>query len=161
MSATQITAPEGLPFIEITREFAAPRDVLYRTQVDPDLLCRWMGPRRMAMTVERYEPRDAGGYRFTHTAPDGGEHHFRGVFHGDPSPERGIVRTFEYEGAPDHISLERLVLTEHNGRTVLHTTAVFESVEDRDAAIASGMETGITEGYDRLDEVLVNLAPAR
>jgi uncharacterized protein YndB with AHSA1/START domain len=75
--------------------------------------------------------------------------------------EDGIVHTFEYEGAPGHVSLETARFEALNGRTRVRASSVFQSVEDRDAMIQSGMETGVNEGFDRLDELLATLSAAK
>jgi len=118
---------------------------------------QWLGPRRLTMTIDRLEPRDGGTWRYTHRDTDGTEYGFHGVYHGTPSPE-GIVQTFEFEGAPGHVSLDSLVLEERDGRTLLRGHSVFQSVEDRDAMIQSGMETGVNESMDRLTELVARLA---
>jgi uncharacterized protein YndB with AHSA1/START domain len=156
MSTTAITAPAGLPYIEITRAFGASRDLLFRAHTEPELMVQWLGPRRLAMTVEHMEIRDGGTWHYTHRDAGGGAYGFHGVFHGTPSPD-GIVQTFEYEGAPGHVSLDSLTFEESDGRTILHAKSVFQSVEDRDAMVASGMEGGLTEGYERLDELIAGL----
>jgi uncharacterized protein YndB with AHSA1/START domain len=158
MGTTRITADPGLPFIDIEREFDAPRDLVFRAHVDPELLVQWLGPAKYEMRVDRLEVRDGGSWRYVHVADDGGEHGFRGVFHGEPSVE-GILQTWEYEGFPGHVSLERLTLEERAGRTTLRIHAVYQSVEDRDGLIASGMEGGMNEGYARLDALVARLAP--
>lgn len=158
---TQIIAEPGVPQIVITREFDAPRELLYRAYTDPELLVQWLGPRRLTMTIERQDVRDGGMWRFTHRDAEGNEYGFHGVFHGTPSAEGGIVRTFEYEGAPGHVSLETLTLEEHGGRTLVRTNAVFQSVEDRDAMVESGMESGVNEGMEKLDELLARLKQAK
>ncbi len=150
--STKIEAPEGVPQIVITREFDAPRDLVFRAHTDPDLLKRWLGPRRLRMTVERMELRDGGRWQFTHYDGDN-THVFHGVHHGTPSPD-SYVRTFEYAGASGHVSLETATFTEQDGRTTVRAVSAFQSVQDRDAAIASGMESGVVEGYQRLDELL-------
>ncbi len=160
MATTRITAAPGLPYIEITREFAATRDLLFRAHTDPELMVQWLGPRRLAMTVDRMELRDGGTWRYIHRDADGAEYGFHGVFHGTPSPD-GIVQTFEFEGAPGHVSLDSLTFDEKDGRTVLHARSVHQSIEARDAMVASGMEGGLTEGYQRLDELITKLAPVR
>jgi uncharacterized protein YndB with AHSA1/START domain len=156
MSATQIDAPEGLPFIDITREFDAPRDLVYRAYTDPDLLVQWLGPRKYKMTVDSWDVRDGGKWRYVHTDDDGNAWAFHGVFHGDQSPD-GMLQTFEFEGWPGHVSLESLVFEERDGKTVLRNHSVYQSVEARDAMVESGMESGVNEGYDQLDELLVKL----
>jgi uncharacterized protein YndB with AHSA1/START domain len=158
MGTTQIIAQPGVQQIEIVREFDAPRDLLFRAHSDPDLLVQWLGPRALTMTIDHLDARHGGTWRYTHRDADGNEFGFHGVFHGTPSVD-GIVQTFEFEGAPGHVSLETLTFEEHDGRTRLRAVSVFQSVEDRDAMIESGMESGLNEGYDRLDELVARLAP--
>jgi uncharacterized protein YndB with AHSA1/START domain len=158
MGTTKITAEPGVPFIDFTREFAAPRDVLFRAHTDPELLAQWLGPRRLTMIVDRYDVRDGGSWRYIHRDTDGAEYGFHGVFHGTPSPD-GMVQTFEFEGAPGHVSLDSVTFEERDGRTVLRGHSVFQSVEARDAMVQSGMERGLNEGYDRLDELIGTLVP--
>lgn len=141
----------------VSREFDAPRDLIYRAHTDPELLAQWLGPRKYAMKIERWDVRDGGAWRFTHRDAEGNEYGFHGVFHGSPSPD-GIVQTFEFEGAPGHVSLESLRLEERNGRTVVNTHSVYQSLEARDAMLQSGMADGMNEGYDRLDELVARLA---
>jgi uncharacterized protein YndB with AHSA1/START domain len=159
MGTTRIAAEPGLPFIDIEREFAAPRELLFRAHVDPGLLAQWLGPAKYEMVVERLEVRDGGSWRYLHRGADGAEHGFRGVFHGEPSVE-GITQTWEYEGWPGHVSLESLTFEQRGGRTTLRAHAVYQSVEDRDGMIASGMEGGVNEGYARLDELVARLVTA-
>jgi len=159
MAKTQITAEPGAPFIQVTREFDAPRDLIYRAHTDPDLLAQWLGPRGLSMRVDRWDVRDGGAWRYVHVGPDGSEYGFHGVFHGPPSPER-MVQTFEFEGAPGHVSLGTLTLEEQNGRTIARVQSVYQSVEDRDATIEGGMEQGMSEGYERLEELVARLVPA-
>jgi uncharacterized protein YndB with AHSA1/START domain len=156
MGKTQITAEPGTPFIQITREFDAPRELLFRAYTEPDLLVQWLGPRGLEMTVDRYEVRDGGTWRYIHKDADGNEYGFHGVFHSQPSVD-GIVQTFEFEGAPGHVMLEALTFDERDGKTTVRGNSVAQSVEARDAMVASGMETGIVEGYERLDDLLGKL----
>ena len=155
---TQITAEPGMPQIVITREFDAPRELIFRAHTDPELLVQWLGPRGQRMTVNRLEARDGGRWRYIHQGADGNEYGFHGVFHGTPSPDR-IVRTFEFEGAPGHVSLETVTFEAHGSTTLLCQRAVFQSVEDRDAALQAGMERGVHEGMERLDELVARLSP--
>jgi uncharacterized protein YndB with AHSA1/START domain len=156
MSATQIDAPAGVPFIDITREFDAPRDLVFRAYTDPELLKQWLGPRKYEMKVESWDVRDGGKWRYVHSDEDGNAWAFHGVFHGDQSPD-GMLQTFEFEGWPGHVSLESLVFDERDGKTVLRNHSVYQTVEARDAMIESGMESGVNEGYDKLDELLAKL----
>ena len=157
MSELQITVEPGVPQILYTREFDAPRDLLFRAYTDPELLVQWLGPRKYTMTIDRYDVRDGGTWRYVHTDDDGNEFGFHGVFHGDPSPER-MVQTFEFEGAPGHVSLDTATFEERGGKTVMHGNSVFQSVEARDAMVEGGMADGMTESFDRLEEVVAKLA---
>ncbi|HEX6507129.1 MAG TPA: SRPBCC family protein [Chloroflexota bacterium] len=158
MAETQVSAEPGVQQIMITREFDAPRELVFRAYTDPELLVQWLGPRRLTMIVDHIDNSDGGTWRFIHRDADGNEYGFRGVYHGTPSPD-GIVRTFEYEGFPRHVSLETLTFEERGGKTLTRTNSVFQSVEDRDGAIQSGMEDGVNESMNRLDELLAELAP--
>jgi uncharacterized protein YndB with AHSA1/START domain len=156
MSKTQIDAPAGVPFIDIEREFDAPRDLVFRAYTDPEMLVQWLGPRKYKMTIERWEPRDGGKWRFIHSDDEGNAYGFHGVFHGEQTPD-GLLQTFEFEGAPGHVSLEKLVLEERDGKTTVRNHAVYQSIEARDAMINSGMESGMNDGFDRLDDLLARL----
>ena len=158
MGKTQFTAEPGIPQIISEREFDAPRELLFRAWTEPDLLKQWLGPRNLTMEIDRYDVRDGGTWRYVHRDDEGNEYAFHGVFHGDPSPE-GMVQTFEYEGYPGHVSLDTLTFEERDGKTIVRTNTVFQSVEARDGMMQSGMEIGVNDGYDRLDELIAKLAP--
>jgi uncharacterized protein YndB with AHSA1/START domain len=158
MSETKIQVPTGVPFIDVSREFDAPRELVFRAFTDPELLVQWLGPAKYEMVVDTYDVRAGGSWRFVNRDADGSEWGFHGVFHGEPSPD-GFVQTFEFEGAPGHVSLEKLTLTEIDGRTTAHTHSVYQSLEARDAMVESGMADGMNEGYDRLDVLLGRLVP--
>lgn len=158
MSKTHLVAEPGVPQILVTREFNAPREIVFRTFTEPDLLVQWLGPRRLTMTIDTFEVRDGGSWRYLHRDEDGTEYAFRGLFHGTPSLD-GIVQTFEFEGTPGHVSLETVTFEDIGGKTLVRQNAVYQSVADRDAMIESGMEAGLNEGLDRLDELLEMLAP--
>ncbi|MBP2368782.1 SRPBCC family protein [Pseudonocardia parietis] len=150
---TTIEAVADLPIIRIIREFDAPPERVFEAHVDVEKVKRWLGPRRLTMTVQRWDAETGGGYRYTHTDDDG-EYRFYGSFHEVRAPER-IVQTFTFEGYPDGVSLETMTLTElPGGRTRLVGISVVDSVEARDAMLASGMEVGVNEGYEQLDELL-------
>jgi uncharacterized protein YndB with AHSA1/START domain len=154
---TEIVAEPDAQQIVITRAFDAPRELVYRAYTDPDLLVQWMGPKRLTMTIERNELRDGGRYRYIHRDENGVEAAFHGVFHGEPSLDGGVVRTFEFEGYPGHVSLETLTLEEGDGKTLSRAVSVFQSVEDRDGMIASGMESGVNEGMEKLDALFARM----
>jgi uncharacterized protein YndB with AHSA1/START domain len=156
MSKTAITAESGIPMIIITREFDAPRDLVFRAHTEPDLLVRWLGPRDLTTAIDRYEARNGGTWRYLQTDAEGNTYGFHGVFHGDPSPD-GIVQTFEFEGAPGHVCLQTATLAERDGKTLLRTVSAFQSVADRDAMVASGLERGAHDSGERLAELLARL----
>ena len=156
MSATRIDAPAGVPFIDVTREFEAPRDLVFRAYSDPDLLAQWLGPRKYTMKLEAWEPRDGGTWRYIHSDEDGNSFGFHVVFHGDQTPD-GMLQTFEFDGWPGHVSLEKVTFEERDGKTVVRTHSVYQTVEARDGMIESGMEEGMNDGFDRLDELLAKL----
>jgi uncharacterized protein YndB with AHSA1/START domain len=158
MGKTTITAEPGVPFIDFTREFDAPRELVYRAHLDPELLVQWLGPRKYTMRVERWDPRDGGSWRYTHRDDQGNEYGFHSVFHGTPSPD-GMVQTFEFELAPGNVSLDSVRFEERDGRTIVHGRSVHQTVEARDAMVAGGMESGMNEGYERLDALVARLVP--
>ena len=156
MSKTKIIAEPGKQEFFITREFEAPRELVFKAHTDPKLYTQWLGPRRLTMRLEKFEPRSGGMWRYIHKDKDGTEYGFHGVIHEVLPPER-IIDTFEFEGLPEkgHVALQTLRLQElPGGRTKLTAQAVFQSVADRDGMIQSGAEEGINESYERLDEVL-------
>ena len=158
MSKTQIDVPLGVPFIDMEREFDAPRDLVFKAWTDPDLMVQWLGPRKYEMRVEKYDLRDGGQWRYVHVDADGNEFGFHGVFHGDQTPD-GMLQTFEFEGAPGNVALDALTLEERDGKTVVRSHSVYQSVEARDAMVEGGMESGVNEGFERLDELLGRLVP--
>jgi uncharacterized protein YndB with AHSA1/START domain len=149
---TEITADPDVPLVRIVREFDAPPEKVFRAHTDPELIVQWLGPRDLTMTVDHYDCRTGGSYRYLH-ADDSGEYAFYGCFH-EVRPSDVIVQTFTYADMPDSVALERLVLEDLGGRTRLTVTSLVDSFESRDAMVASGMEVGIREGYERLDELL-------
>ena len=150
---TEITVDPEVPLVRITREFDAPVERVFRAHADPELLAQWHGPRRHEMQLDHYECRTGGSYRYVLTS-EGNEYGFHGCFH-DVRPSELIVQTFTFEGMPDDVALERLVFEDlGGGRSRLTATSLVDSFEGRDAFVASGMEEGVREGYERLDELL-------
>jgi uncharacterized protein YndB with AHSA1/START domain len=159
MGVTKITAPAGVPFIDIEREFAAPRALVHRAYSDPELLKQWLGPRKYVMEVEVWEPRDGGRWRYVHRDGENA-YGFHGVFHG-PQTEERMLQTFEFEGAPGHVSLESVEFIDRGNRTLVKNHSAYQSVEARDAMVESGMAEGLEDGFNRLDELVARLtAPA-
>jgi len=151
---TEILAPANLPVIEIVREFDAPRELVYRAHVDPELIVKWLGPRRLTMHVKRHDIVRGGGYEYVHVDTDGTEYQFWGAVHDAREPET-ITQTFGFEGAGDSASLDKAVFEDlGDGRTRLRITSVVFDMETRDAMLRSGMEEGVNQGYEQLDELL-------
>lgn len=143
----------------ITREFDAPRDLVFKAFTDPELVIKWLGPHGLKMTIEKFESKDGGAYRYTHEDQNGNKFVFRGVNHEVLPPER-IIGTFEFEGMPErgHVALETARFEAlPGGRTRVITQSVFQSVADRDGMRRSGMERGLKQGYERLDDLLASL----
>ena len=150
---TTITVDPDVPLVRITREFDAPAAKVFRAHADPELFALWNGPRRHEMQVDHYDCRTGGSYRYL-LASNGNEFGFHGSFH-EVRPAELIVQTLTFEGMPDSVALERLVFDDLGaGRTRLTSTSLVDSFADRDAVIASGMEDGARESYERLDELL-------
>ena len=150
---TEIEVDPKVPLVKITREFDAPPAKVFQAHVDPELVVQWLGPRRHEMKIDHFDCRTGGSYRYVHSS-DGNEFGFHGCFH-DVRPAALIVQTFTFEGQPDGVALEKMVFEDlGDGRTRLVSTSLVDSFEDRDAFVASGMEEGVREGYERLDELL-------
>jgi uncharacterized protein YndB with AHSA1/START domain len=153
---TIITAEPGKQELFITREFDAPRELMFKAFTDPKLYVQWIGLRGLTTTIETFEPRSGGSWRFIQKDESGNEFAFHGVNHEVLPPER-IIDTFEFEGLPEkgHVILETMRFEElPNNRTKVVSQSVFQSVADRDGMVQSGMEEGVNDSYDRLDELL-------
>ncbi|HEX6124679.1 MAG TPA: SRPBCC family protein [Pyrinomonadaceae bacterium] len=153
---TEIIAEPGRQEVFIKREFDAPRELVFRAYTDPDVLIQWLGPKNLRMKIEKNAEAAGQPWRFIHSDENGNEFGFHGVCHELLAPER-IIRTFEFEGLPEtgHVSLETATFEElPNNRCRVVSQSVFKSVEDRDGMVASGMEQGVKEGYERLDQWL-------
>ncbi|MCW2854437.1 MAG: polyketide cyclase [Marmoricola sp.] len=150
---TTVHAPEGLPWIEITREFDAPPERVFEAHVNPDLVAKWVGPRDLEFRVGHWDARNGGSWAYSSSRGED-VFEFYGSFHEIRTNER-IVQTFTYRGAPDAVALEIARFEAlPDGRTRLAIRSTGSSVEERDALVTSGMESGIREGYERLDELL-------
>lgn len=153
-----ITAPEGLPFIDIEREFDAPVAAVFNAHRDPELVKRWLGPAGYEMAIDRWDFVPQGGYRYVHTDAAGEAYAFNGTFHTVRENEFAI-QTFEYEGFPDVVAIESLSFEDlGGGRTRIRIHSTYPSVEARDGMVQSNMELGVREGYERLDAVLTGSA---
>lgn len=150
---TEIIIDTEVPLVRIIREFDAPVEKVYRAHTDAELFAKWIGPRYLATRIDKFDCTTGGSYRYASVA-DGEEYVFYGSFH-EVRPGELIVQTFAWEGMPDGIAFEKLLFEElPGGRTRLVGTSLVDSFADRDAFVASGMETGINEGYQKLDDLL-------
>jgi len=151
---TTIEADSKLPVIRMTRDFAATPEQLFRAHTDPALFAQWVGPDAMGTRIEHWDARTGGSWRFV-SVREGEEYAFRGCFH-EVRRDR-IVQTFTFEGEPDGVALETLWFDDlGNGRTRLRAQSLVDSFEARDAWLASGMETGVNEGYAKLDRMFAD-----
>jgi uncharacterized protein YndB with AHSA1/START domain len=155
-NALKLTAEAGKQDILVVREFDAAREVVFTAFTDPKYLIRWLGPNNMTMSIDYYDSRSGGSYRYVHTDPNGNAYGFHGVIHESTAPNR-VIQTFEFEGLPEsgHVALDIVIFEELPGkRTRVTIQSVFRSVADRDGMVTSGMERGLTEGFGRLDHIL-------
>ncbi len=148
----KIEADERVPLIRITRDFAAGPAQLMRAHTDPELFAKWVGPHGITTRIVEWDARDGGSWHYV-ASRDVVEHGFRGCFH--QITDDRIVQTFTYLGMPDEVALETLRVEDlGDGYTRLHAQSLVDSFEGRDAWLASGMETGVNEGYAKLDALL-------
>ena len=142
--------------ILITREFDAPKELVYRAWTTPELVRRWWNAKRGEVTVAEIDLRVGGTWRYVMIA-DGG---FEVAFHGEYReivPNERLVSTEVYEGMPDAEALDTLTLSESEGRTTMTILVQHASKEHRDAHIESGMEDGMQDALDLLEQVAVSL----
>jgi uncharacterized protein YndB with AHSA1/START domain len=154
---TTIEADPDLPVIRIIREFDAPPEKVFRAWTDPELFVRWVGPRSIDTTIEEWDARTGGHYRYSASrAADNFSMGFYGSFH-EVRPNERIVQTFSFDGEPDGVSLETLTIEPLDGGRCRTTgVSVVESLEIRDAILSSGMDVGVIEGYEKLDALLAS-----
>jgi uncharacterized protein YndB with AHSA1/START domain len=151
---TTIVADRDLPTIRISREFDARPDKVFRAFTDRELFAQWIGPRSIDTQIDRWDATTGGHYRYA-ARRDGEEiAAFYGSFH-EVRPSERIVQTFTWEGEPDGVSLETMTFVDlGDGRTRVESVSVVDTIEARDAIMASGMDVGVNEGYEKLDELL-------
>jgi uncharacterized protein YndB with AHSA1/START domain len=156
------TAKVSLPTddqILITREFNAPRHLVWKAWTTPELVKRWWHANRGEVTVAEIDLRVGGAWRYVSLTPDGVEVAFHGEYL-EIVPDERLVSTEVYEGYPDAQAIDTLTLTEANGRTTLTVLVQHSSKEHRDAHIESGMEPGMQDALDLLEQVAVSLVSA-
>ncbi|MDQ3014870.1 MAG: SRPBCC family protein [bacterium] len=152
---TTIVAEPGQHSVIITREFDAARELVFKAYTDANLYKQWVGPHGHTMEIDIFEPKNGGSWRYVAKDEKGNTYGFHGVNHLVKTPEL-IVGTFEFEGLPEegHVALETARFESlPDNRTRVVGISVFQSVADRDGMIASGMEHGVNEGHERLDEL--------
>jgi uncharacterized protein YndB with AHSA1/START domain len=150
---TTITAEPGVPFVNIVREFDAPAQAVFRAHTDPALFARWTGPRSMKMDNLELDATIGGRWKYDFSGGGDATYSFFGVFH-TVEPNTLLIQTFEFSLAPGEVGISTTRFDEVDGRTRMSLHEVYPSVEAREAAMASGMEYGVKEGYERLDEIL-------
>jgi uncharacterized protein YndB with AHSA1/START domain len=151
-STFTLTTPSDREIV-MTRVFDAPRDLVFEAHTSCEHMSHWWGPRKYEVVSCDMDFRPGGAWRIVHRGPDGFEPGFHGEFREIVRPER-ITWTFEFEGMPGHVSVQTVTFEEHDGKTTLTATAGFDTVEERDGMLESGMEGGAEETYDRLEEYL-------
>ncbi len=155
ISTSTLTLPSEREIV-MTRVFDAPRELVFKAYTDPKLIPQWWGLRSNTTTVDKMDVRPGGVWRFVQSSADGNQDGFRGEYREIIPPQR-LVNTFEWEGMPGHIVVDTAIFEELPGqKTRLTVTSLFASVEDRDGMLASGMEDGANETWDRLAELLAN-----
>ena len=152
---TEIIVDPDVPLVRIIRAFDAPPAKVFQAHADPELFARWTGPHGVDVTVKHHECRTGGSYRYI-IGEGGEEYAFYGSFH-EVRPGELIVQTFTFEGMPDDVAIEKITFEDlGEGRTRLVSTSLVDSFEGRDGFVASGMDVGVREGYERLDQVLAD-----
>jgi uncharacterized protein YndB with AHSA1/START domain len=151
-----LQAPVDTLAMDFTREFDAPVEAVFRAHAEPDLVRQWLGPHGMEMDIVHWDFRTGGGYRYQHENEQG-KFSFNGVFHKVRQNEF-VIQTFEFEGAPDMVNIEYMWFEDlGDGRTRLRGRSICPNTEARDALLSSDMESGMNQGYERLDVLLKSL----
>lgn len=159
MNKMHVEAPAAEPIIRMTRTFDAPRALVWRAWTQPEHVARWWGSRAMSTTrVVKLDIRVGGDWRFELTTPDGTVFAFIGTYIEVEAPER-LVNTFAVEGMfEDKTVIETHRFEEADGKTHYSCITRFDSIEDRDGMIASGMEAGAQDSMNQLEELLNELS---
>lgn len=156
MSKMNLIAEPGQLDLQMSREFNAPRELVFKAFIDPALVAQWWGEGGTTV-VDKLDAKMGGLWRFVQQGSDGNEYAFRGVFHEVTTPER-LVYTFEFEAMPGHILLETMTFEDLGGKTRIIDSAIYQTLEDRDGMIAMGMEDGAELSWDNLEELMERLS---
>lgn len=155
-NALNLSVPEGKPFIDFTREFDFPLEAVFEAHRNPELVAQWLGPNNMKMEIDHYDFHTGGSYRYTHS-DESGTYGFCGVFHTVRENEFAL-QTFEFDGYPDVVAMDYMHferLGKDRCRIIGHS--VYPTQEARDGMAASGMEQGLSQGYQRLESILPSI----
>ena len=156
-SGTAVVALQGDTEILITREFNAPRRLVYKAYTTPELVRRWWAGKRGEMTVCDIDLRVGGAWRFVMTSSEGFEVAFHGTYR-EIVPNERLVHTEVYEAMPGAEAVNTLTFAETDGRTTLAVLVDCGSQQVRDGMMASGMEVGMQEAYDLIEQIAIELA---
>lgn len=156
MAKFGVEAEPGSHALCMSATVNGPRDLVFKAYTDPRAIPQWWGLEANTMRVDEMEATRGGRWRFVEVSPEGEEHAFRGVYH-DVVPNERIVWTFEYEPMAGHVLLEEMLFVDQGAKTRLETRSVYQSVEDRDGMIASGMEDGANQSLNRLEAYVATL----
>jgi uncharacterized protein YndB with AHSA1/START domain len=152
-SKLDMIAEPGKHEFTLTRKFKAPRALVYQTYTDAAAIPQWWGPRGLTTVVDKMEVKPGGQWRFVQHDSEGNEFGFHGFYH-QVIPSERLISTFEWEGLPGHVLLETTTFEDYEGGTKVVSSSVFQTVEDRDGMLQSGMEGGAEESLERLTELL-------
>jgi uncharacterized protein YndB with AHSA1/START domain len=153
---TSFVVEPGKKHVLVTSFLDAPPESIFRVITDPEMVPRWWGPKIFTTTVEEMDVRPGGSWRYVQEGPDGNTYAFSGVYR-EVDPPRLLSYTFNYEPMPGHEHMETLTFEEVNGKTKAVNTVSFDSVEDRDGMVKTGLETGSVESMNRLYDLLEEL----
>jgi uncharacterized protein YndB with AHSA1/START domain len=147
--------------LTMSRVFDAPPEQVWRVYTDPAYLRRWWGLRENQTVIEKHDLRPGGEWRYVEVGPDGQKSVFYGTFQ-TVEPPITLVYTFEYEPWAGHVSTDHLTFEPvAGGKTRIVSRTTFNSLEDMEGMIQSGMESGATESWDKLEELLVDVYAER
>lgn len=141
--------------IAMSRVFDAPRELVFTAYTDPEMVAQWWGLRTSTTIVDRMDVRPGGTWRFVQRETDGTEYAFNGEYREVTPPER-LTYTFEFEPMPGHVIVDTVTFEDLGGKTRVTATSLFQSMEDRDGMLASGMEGGANESWSQLAELLAS-----
>ena len=143
--------------ISMTRVFDAPREIVFKAYIDPTIIPQWWGLRSSTTVVEKMDVRPGGQWRYVQHSANGVQYGFNGEYREIVPPEK-LVSTFEFDGTPGHMVVDSALFEQlPDGKTKLTVTSRFASKEDRDGMLASGMEGGANETWDRLQEIVATM----